>query len=254
MTLCGIIQFQTAFPRQLKKALQSSRTQEIAAICYVDLCKAATFISPEEDSILRHIAADVEDVLKEKVWDFSRSSAVDTLSSSLGYTISHQALVTDYFLARLRLDYKKTLSNLVPTLLEDDVPIVFKQAFINACLGVTLEEKTLPWNPTINSMYDSICTPLRRIFIQTVKAELSSSSILSTALGTKKVNGVVSNSEKKLNQQQVATLLQSMLKLFRLDPLSALLVKYTHMNTQRLLIACKNMRTSFYSGRRWRPE
>lgn len=201
--------------------MHSTRTQEIAAICYVDLCKAATFIAPEEDSILRHIAADVEDVLKEKVWDFSRSSAVDTLSSSLGYTISHQALVTDYFLASLRLDPKKTLSSLVPTLLEEDVPIVFKQAFINACLSVTLEEKTLPWNPTINSMYDSICTPLRRIFIQTVKAELSSS----ISLVPKKVNGVISNAEKKLNQQQVATLLQSMLKLFRLDPLSALLVR-----------------------------
>ncbi|KAL7314719.1 hypothetical protein PS15m_006255 [Mucor circinelloides] len=215
----GLQNRRTAFPRQLKKALHSTRTQEIAAICYVDLCKAATFIAPEEDSILRHIAADVEDVLKEKVWDFSRSSAVDTLSSSLGYTISHQALVTDYFLASLRLDPKKTLSSLVPTLLEEDVPIVFKQAFINACLSVTLEEKTLPWNPTINSMYDSICTPLRRIFIQTVKAELSSS----ISLVPKKVNGVISNAEKKLNQQQVATLLQSMLKLFRLDPLSALL-------------------------------
>lgn len=116
---------------------------------------------------------------------------------------------------------------MVPTLLEDDVPIVFKQAFISACLSVTLEEKTLPWNPTINSMYDSICTPLRRIFIQTVKAELSSSPTIVnnlSTLGSKKVNGVISVAEKKMNQQQVATLLQSMLKLFRLDPLSALLV------------------------------
>ncbi|KAG1087404.1 hypothetical protein G6F42_020621 [Rhizopus arrhizus] len=62
----GLQNRRTAFPRQLKKALHSTRTQEIAAICYVDLCKAATFIAPEEDSILRHIAADVEDVLKEK--------------------------------------------------------------------------------------------------------------------------------------------------------------------------------------------
>lgn len=162
--------------------------------------------------------------MREKVWDFSRTSAVDTLSSSLGYTISHQALVTDYFLARLCLDPKKTLSTLVPTLLEDDVPTVFKQAFINACLTVALEEKTLPWNPTINSMYDSICAPLRRIFVQTVKVELSTSSsrsdISNTTSGSKKLNS--SGDKKPLN---VAALLQSMLKLFRLDPLCVLLVK-----------------------------
>lgn len=213
----------------MKKTLQSSRTQEISAICYVDLCKAATYISPNEDSILRHIAADVEDVLREKVWDFARSSNVDTLSTSVGYTISHQALVSDYFLARLRLDAKKTLDTLLPTLLSDDVPTVFKQSFINACLNVTLEEHPLPWNPSLNSMYDSICTPLRRIFIQTVKVELSSSSsrsdISNTTSGSKKLIGAMMNIDKKTQQQNVATLLQSILKLFRLDPLSALLVK-----------------------------
>lgn len=138
--------------------------------------------------------------------------------------------MTDYFLARLCLNPKKTLSTLVPTLLEDDVPVVFKQAFINACLSVILEEKTLPWNPTINSMYDSICAPLRRIFIQTVKQELSASSALSRSdissgatSGSKKMNG---GADKK--SQNVAGLLQSILKLFRLDPLSALLVSGLH--------------------------
>lgn len=207
--------------------MQASRTQEIAAICYVDLCKAATYISPNEDTILRHIAADVEDILREKVWDFSRTSAVDNLSSTLGYTISHQALVTDYFLARLCLDPKKTLSTLVPTLLEDDVPTVFKQAFVNSCLTIALEERTLPWNPTINLMYDSICAPLRRIFVQAVKVELSAgpsrSDISNTTSGSKKLNGI---GEKKL--LNVTALLQSILKLFKLDPLCALLVRSSH--------------------------
>ncbi|GAA5815422.1 hypothetical protein MFLAVUS_008930 [Mucor flavus] len=218
----GLQNRRTGFPRQLKKALQASRTQEIAAVCYVDLCKAASYISPNEDTILRHIAADVEDILQEKIWDFSRTSAVDSISSSLGYSISHQALVTDYFLARLCLNTQKTLSTLVPTLLEEDVPTVFKQAFINSCLTVILEEKTLPWNPTINSMYDSICTPLRRIFVQTVKVELSStpsrSDISNQTSGSKKLNG---SGDKK--NQNIAALLQSILKLFRLDPLCALL-------------------------------
>ncbi|RCI06233.1 Ras GTPase activating protein ira2, partial [Rhizopus stolonifer] len=211
--------------RRLKKALQSTKTQEISAICYVDLFKAATYISPHEDSILRHIAADVEDVLYEKVWDFSRAYTASSLSSSLGYTISYQTLVSDYFLARLRLDSQRTLAHLVPSLAEDDAPVVFKQAFVHACLTmVSTEEQTLSWNPTLDSMYDSICTPLRRIFIQTVKAELNStarSDISTTTSGSKKLmNG---NYDKRQPQQNTATLLQSMLKLFRLDPLCVLL-------------------------------
>lgn len=217
----------------MKKALQSTRTQEIAAICYVDLCKAATYIAPEQDSILRHIAEDIEDILCEKVWDFTRSSAVDTLSSSLGYTISHQALVNDYFLASLRLDPAKTLNQLVPDLLEDDAPTVFKQAFINACINVILEERTSSWNPTIHTMYSSVCTPLRRIFVQTVKVELSYNSARSdtsnSPTGSRKANSgtTIANGKSLLLQQHnITSLLQSILKLFKLDPLTALLVKY----------------------------
>lgn len=212
----------------MKKALQSTRTQEIAAICYVDLCRAATYIAPEEDNILRHIADDVEDILREKVWDFTRSSAVDALSSSLGYTISHQALVNDYFLASLRLDPSKTLNRLVPDLLEDDVPIVFKQAFINACLSIILEERTAPWNPTIHTMYTYICAPLRRIFVQTVKMELSynsaKSDVSNSASGSKKTTISSGGKTRQLQQQNVTGLLQSMLRLFKLDSLTALLV------------------------------
>lgn len=179
---------------------------------------------------------------------------MDTLSSSLGYTISHQALVTDYFLARLRLDPNKTLSTLLPTLLEDEVPIVFKQAFVNSCLAITMEEKKLPWNPSINQMYDAICTPLRRIFIQTVKLELSSggigsggggttiggtTTIVSTSnaprsdvqsiatSGSKRLNAAAQNSGVDKKLQNVAALLQNVLKLFRLDPLTALLVSFS---------------------------
>lgn len=140
--------------------MDSIRTQEIAATCYVDLCKAASFIAPNDDTILRHIAEDIEDQLREKVWDFSRSSALDTLSSSLGYTINQQNLISNYLLTQLRLKPSKTLCTLVPTLLDDNAPLMFKQALVDACLGIASEERTLPWNPTLKSMYDSICTPL----------------------------------------------------------------------------------------------
>ncbi|KAI9476341.1 MAG: hypothetical protein EXX96DRAFT_507481 [Benjaminiella poitrasii] len=251
----GIQNRRTVFPHQLQKALQSSRTQEISAVCYVDICKAATYIAPKEDNILRRIAADVEDLLREKIWNFSRSSSVDALSSSLGYTVSHSALATDYFLAYLRFDPKKTLSSLIPTLFSsssvenngssqhsDTVNLlVFRLAFVNACLSIIADEYPLPWNPTISSMYKYICAPLRRIFIETVKKELSMTTTthsrsdnvsISTNISgfNKKSNGTSNiscssnnNGDKKTQQQHLSTLLQNLLKLFKLDPLCALM-------------------------------
>ncbi|KAI8370897.1 hypothetical protein EDC96DRAFT_502763 [Choanephora cucurbitarum] len=229
-----VLNRRTSFPRLLKKTLQSNRMQEIAAICCVDLCKAATFISPNEDSVLRHIAADIEDVLYEKVWDLSRPLVFENISASLGYTINYQALLNDYFMARLRLDPKKTLAVLVPPLSEEDTPIVFKQAFVNSCLTIiTTEEYNLPWNPTLSPMYESICTPLRQIFLQIVRAEFSAnpsrSDISNATSGSKKMtNTNLSLERRQLQQQQQqqqnsTALLQSLLKLFRIDPLCALL-------------------------------
>ncbi|KAI8994897.1 hypothetical protein BDB01DRAFT_714840 [Pilobolus umbonatus] len=218
----GLQNRRTSFSRQLKLAMQTARTQEVAAICYVDLCKAATYVSPTVDSMLRHIAADNDNILREKLWDFGRSLNVDAFSFNSGYT-THQGLVTDYFLSRLKLDSEKTLKTTVPSLLEEDTPTVFKQAFVNACLIIDQEEKTLPWNPTISSLCNSISGPLRRIFIQTVKLELINpicrSDISSITLGSKKTSG----SDRASKTQCTTALLQSILKLFKLNPLTALM-------------------------------
>ncbi|KAI9265605.1 hypothetical protein BY458DRAFT_438052 [Sporodiniella umbellata] len=189
------------FPRHLRKALDSVRTQEIAATCYVDLCRAASYIPPSDDTILWHIADDIESLLREKIWDFSRSLSIEVLSSGFGYTINQQALISDYFLSQLRLNPAKTLSTLVTTL-SDSAPIMFKQALVDACLAIALEEKTLSWHPTLPSMYSSICTPLRQIFAYTVRAELSNSH--------------------KTRYSSASHLISSLLKLFRLNPYCAL--------------------------------
>ncbi|KAI8981655.1 hypothetical protein BDF20DRAFT_955314 [Mycotypha africana] len=249
----GLQNRRTAFPRQLKKALHSTRMQQIAAICYIHLCKAAVYIPPNEDNILRLIAADVEDTLRDKVWDFSRVSAMDTLSSGLGYTISHLTLLTDYFLTAVKLNAEKALENLIPPLVgeNEEIPIVFRQAFINACLSIALDkDSALPWCPTLKSLYSHISAPLKRIFIHSTKIVLSPSLSRSeisnsTFVANKKQNGAstatisgtvsvmvtpitagstASNSERSLQPpRQMETILQSILRLFRLDPASALM-------------------------------
>ncbi|KAI7858100.1 hypothetical protein BDC45DRAFT_434174 [Circinella umbellata] len=186
----------TSFLGILRKSLRTSKTADIAAMCYVDLCKAATYVPPTDDCVLRHIAADIEDDLQEKIWDFSRNLAHDAAATvSLGYTIHQQALVTDYFLARLRLDPESTLQHLVPQILDENAPIIFKIALVKSCLEIARDDNKLPWNPSIASMYSSLCAPLRRVVIRTAPS-LAHSRV---------------------------ELLQDLLRLFRTEPLLLLL-------------------------------
>ena len=199
-------------------------------MCYVDLCKAATYVPPTDDCVLRHIAADIEDDLQEKVWDFSRNMAHDAAATaSLGYTINQQALVTDYLLARLRLDPESTMKQLVPQVLDESVPIIFKIALVKSCLEIARDENRLPWNPSITSMYNFVSTPLRKLFLQAVNGELQSKDGLSQPPPPpKKVmtgpdGRVIVRASPSIAQSRVE-LLQNLLRLCRVDPLLALLV------------------------------
>ncbi|KAI9317519.1 hypothetical protein BX666DRAFT_2026794 [Dichotomocladium elegans] len=222
----------TSFLSILRKSLRTSKTADIAAVCYVDLCKAATYVPPTDDCVLRHIAADIEDELQEKVWDFSRNLSGDmSNATALGYVINQQALATDYLLARIRLDPDNTLSHLVPQCLEENAPIVFKQAFVKSCLELAREEQRLPWNPSITSMYKFICTPLRKLFLQTMNIELASKDTTSSALPPS-LSGAMRKpplgNSGGFNRKDTAALyrgelLQDLLRLFRVDPMLALL-------------------------------
>lgn len=198
----------------LKKSLQTTRNVDIAAVCYVDLCKAATYVPPNTESVLRSIAADVEVDLKDKVWDFSKPPSSDSTLSMLGYTIDQQSLTTDFILSRLRLLTEDTIKNLFPSCVEDNVPIMFKLSFVKACLMIAQEENNLPWNPTLSTLYDGVCTPLRKLFLQTIQSDLIS-------------NPTTSNNKKRDTQYsthiQRVELILDMLKLFRLDSKLALL-------------------------------
>lgn len=194
----------------LRKSLKSSRTADIAALCYVDLCKAATYIRPDEDSVLHHIASDIDPDLREKIW----TNINETSTSTLGYSIDQLSLTVDYLLTRLRLDTQGTLSTLVPSCLEENAPIRFKLALVKACLIIAEDDNRLPWNPALENMYDVLCPTLRKLFIQAVTTELHTGLVIVSA-----------NEGRKGNTE----LIQDILKLYKLDPLLALLVIYTYI-------------------------
>ncbi|KAI8053543.1 hypothetical protein BDF21DRAFT_441145 [Thamnidium elegans] len=200
----------TNFLSLLKKSLQSTRNVDVAAVCYVDLCKAATYVPPNNESILRSIAADVEVDLKEKVWDFNKPPSSESTLAMLGYTIDQQTLTTDFILSRIRLHPEDTLNTTIPSCVEEGVPILFKLSFVKACLIIAQEENHLPWNPTISSLYYGLCKQLRKLFLLTIRLDMTS-----TACSKKKETHSAHNNRVEL--------LLDMLRLFRIDSKLALL-------------------------------
>ncbi|KAI9486703.1 MAG: hypothetical protein EXX96DRAFT_550220 [Benjaminiella poitrasii] len=188
----------------LKQSLQTVRDSDIAAVCYVDLCKAATYVPPNNESILRSIAADVEADLKEKVWNFDKPLNSESTLALSGYTVDQQTLITDFLFSWIRLYPEDTLTNIIPPCIDENVPISFKLAFIKTCLDIVDEENHLPWNPTISSMYNGLGAPLRKLFLQTIHMDLNSS---------------LSNKKKETHSKHnnKVELLLEMLRIFRID-------------------------------------
>ncbi|KAI9259080.1 hypothetical protein BY458DRAFT_479034 [Sporodiniella umbellata] len=191
----------------LKKSLQTSRNLDLASVCYVDICKAATYVSPHNESILRLMVADIESDLRNKVWNFANFYGIDTANSTLGYTIDQQALATDFLLSRIKLDKDDAIRTLIPSCMDENAPIIVKLALVKSFSAIMLEEYHLPWNPTLDSLRDSICTPLRTLFLQVVQEEMSHRSRESSVT----------------NHRGRVELLVDTLRLYRSDPSLAVL-------------------------------
>lgn len=129
--------------------------------------------------------------------------------SALGYNIDHYTLAADFLISSLRLNPEKAINEIVPSCVQENVPILFKLAFVKSCLILVQDEKPLSWNPTISSMYTGLCPQLRKLFLQTVHLDLNSTP-------TSKKRDTYSNHNNRIE------LLLDMLRLFRLDSKLAL--------------------------------
>ncbi|CAG8450213.1 2329_t:CDS:10 [Ambispora leptoticha] len=144
------------FLENLKKSLRKSALADVAAVCYVDICKAATYVSKNDSSALRLIVPEIENELKEKLFDpnqpFITEAHVD------------QRLMTDCLTALFRLNPRNALHSLIHVCLQRNAPSAFKLVLVKSCFVLASEENRLPWNPDITSMYSVLVSPLRKLF------------------------------------------------------------------------------------------
>eukprot|EP01113_Clastostelium_recurvatum_P009144 TRINITY_DN1436_c0_g1_i2.p1 TRINITY_DN1436_c0_g1~~TRINITY_DN1436_c0_g1_i2.p1 ORF type:complete len:2696 (+),score=879.69 TRINITY_DN1436_c0_g1_i2:238-8325(+) len=191
------------FLESLKSALKTGKVADAAAVCYVDICKAATFVSKSDMSALRYLVPSIELELRERLFDPKGDRAGSDVD-----------LMTDCLVALFRISPRKALSTLFPDCIVAEAPLHFKMVLVKGLLRIVQEGDQLPWTPTISEVYATMCGPLRVLFLDFVQSARSYGA-LKTATD-KKSKAQFENVEKEL---EILTLL---IKLFHHDPTLAL--------------------------------
>lgn len=233
----------TVFLATLKSSLRPGRMAELAAICYVDICKAATYVSKTDASALRHIVPDVENELRGQLFDPDKPLIADSLMSGLGIIIDHRSLLADCLVAMFRLNPRHAMRSLFPACLDYRAPTLFKISLVKACLAIASEENRLPWNPSVTALYDSLSGPLRKLFIDFSSKDFSKMDMNMNSNPYGGSSGNISNNRKQLMNNQVndkkskkdvtrvdlnnerLELILDMLRLYQTDPKLAIRVK-----------------------------
>ncbi|KAI1294478.1 Ras GTPase activating protein ira2 [Mortierella claussenii] len=194
------------FLEALKKSLRNKSLMEIAGLCYVDVCKASTYVSKNDTSALRHIVPEIENELKELLFTPTKPY-LDAEGTSDKATMS--ACLT----ALYRLNPRHVIHSLIPELSSDRAPIAFKLVLVQSFYTIASEDDRLPWNPSIQPATPALGAPLRKMFAENVVREKAADIM------NKKITA-----DRKLKKQMVDNakdkqeLIVYLLKMYQIDP------------------------------------
>ncbi|KAI8061724.1 hypothetical protein BC940DRAFT_262450 [Gongronella butleri] len=197
------------FLSMLRQSLTSPRTAEAAVLCYVDLCKAAACVPPTDESVLRHIATDIENELHEKIWTLAQLTATDTLIPD------QQRFLMEYLLIRLRLNSTDGVRHYINTLLDDMTPTSIKHALVKTCLTLAKESTSLPWHPDLSVVYPHVTLYLCKLFIDTTMVEMQTRYLLD---GSSSSGARYRSMSAPIKSYEPAQVLLDLLELFKLSP------------------------------------
>lgn len=200
---------------------------ELAAICYVDLCRAATYVQKDDSTSIRQFVPDVENELIEKLFDKHRHADLEALSSSLGIYIDHRSLLADCIVAMYRFDTEKTVKSLIPSCFDKGAPTIFKMSVVKAALAIASEETKLPWIQPTCTLYEPLCSRIRELFLEFFskdtreKVDYSNTSVRKSTQSTLDKRMI----KPKSAAQERFELILDVLKLYQADPKFAILVR-----------------------------
>lgn len=190
------------FFETLRKSLKGSKVQDAAALCYVDMCKASTFVSKTEVTPgVRYLVPSLELELTDKLFNPQHpfkdaDGAVD------------EALMVDCLFSFFLISPRKVILSLFPICLDGDSPTFFRRVLVKTVMRIA-KESNLPWNPTIQDVYAGHSANLRNLFQEVKDSGRTISQLIASG---KKV-------EKQVEKIQIDyDVLMDLVELFRVDP------------------------------------
>ncbi|KAG0047826.1 Ras GTPase activating protein ira2 [Gryganskiella cystojenkinii] len=199
------------FLEGLKKSLRNKSLMEIAGRCYVDVCKASTYVSKNDTSALRHIVPEIENELKELLFTPERPY-VDTEGTV------DKATMASCLTAFYRLNPRHVIHSLIPECAGEKAPISFKLVLVMSFYTIASEEDRLPWNPTIQPATSALGGPLRRFFAESVSVvrERAQDILNKKLLVDRKLKKIMVDNAKDKQE-----LIIYLLKMYQIDPVLA---------------------------------
>ena len=191
------------FLDSLKKGLGTSKLGDISAVCYVDICKASTYVSKSDTSALRYIVTDIEAELKEKLFATQNVKALEV----------QEQLMIDCLLSFFYLSPRKVMNSLFAECVKPSSPPLFKRVLVKGLLQIA-SESTLPWNPSINDVYSIHASHLRQMFQDFL-------------VSVREYDSIKNTTDKKVKVQLEKAMidigiLPKLISLYKVDPVLAL--------------------------------
>ena len=145
------------FLEGLRKGIKSSKLGDTSVRCYVDFCKAATFVAKSDISALRYIPPAVDVDLNERL--FNQQQPFKRSDGSPDESLMVECLKSFFYLSP-----RKIVNSLFTECVASSSTPLFKRVMVDTLLQIANESKTLEWNPTLADIYSTHASNLRQMF------------------------------------------------------------------------------------------
>ena len=145
------------FLEGLKKGIKSSKLADVSVRCYVDFCKAATFVTKSDISALRYIPPTVDIELNDKL--FNQQQPFKRSDGTVDEELMVECLKSFFYLSP-----RKIVNSLFSECVEKNSTPLFKRVLVDTLLEISNEPKRLDWNPTLGDIYSVHASGIRQMF------------------------------------------------------------------------------------------
>ncbi|KAL0094889.1 hypothetical protein F4703DRAFT_1902562 [Phycomyces blakesleeanus] len=213
----------TVFFGTLRKSIKGGMLAELAAVCFVDILKASTYVSKDDMALLKNVLPEVDMELKRRLFDMQKPMPFDSSLINVGTPIDHCYLMADCIVSMFRLNPLETINSLFSMCTLDRAPTIFKQSSIKAALVLAMEHSRVQWIQPIERIYTVLCEPLRKILLDffgrdPIKPDVSTSRKPILHINDKKIK-----KDLRLEINERNDLILDILRLYKVIPRIAVL-------------------------------